>query len=66
MKDTKKPAKELAGMASMDSMLLVSLGFVLDVTSSNAMFIRFYLLSRGDRRLDAFVLSDPPPQHEPG
>ncbi|KAG0536709.1 hypothetical protein BDA96_03G087200 [Sorghum bicolor] len=49
MKDTKKPTRaaasrlggRLVGVASM--LLLVSLGFVLGVTSSNAMFIRYYL-----------------------
>ncbi|KAF8724519.1 hypothetical protein HU200_020773 [Digitaria exilis] len=73
--DTKKPARSssriggrLAGVASM--LLLVSLGFVLGVTSSNAMFIRFYLpfmspLHSADAASPSASSSSPPPQPPP-
>ncbi|CAO2185506.1 unnamed protein product [Urochloa humidicola] len=72
MKDTKKPTRasssrlggRLAGVASM--LLLVSLGFVLGVTSSNAMFIRFYLPFVAPlRSTTAAAASSPPPQSLP-
>ena len=70
MKDaTKKPTRasrlggRLVGVASM--LLLVSLGFVLGVTSSNAMFVRFYLPFMPPLRSAAAAASSPPPQPPP-
>ncbi|KAG2595853.1 glycosyltransferase BC10-like [Panicum virgatum] len=70
MKDaTKKPTRasrlggRLVGAASM--LLLVSLGFVLGVTSSNAMFVRFYLPFMPPLRSAAAAASSPPPQPPP-
>ncbi|KAJ1282746.1 hypothetical protein BS78_03G075300 [Paspalum vaginatum] len=64
MKDAKKPTRasrlggRLVGVASM--LLLVSLGFVLGVTSSNAMFIRYYLPFMPPLRSTATPSSPPP------
>jgi hypothetical protein len=72
MKDTKKPTRaasrlggRLVGVASM--LLFVSLGFVLGVTSSNAMFIRYYLpfMPPSFRSSTAPSSSSPPPLTTP-
>ncbi|XP_066313921.1 glycosyltransferase BC10-like [Miscanthus floridulus] len=66
MKDTKKPTRtasrlggRLIGVAS--KLLFVSLGFVLGVTSSNAMFIRYYLPFMPPLRSSAAPSSSSPP-----
>jgi len=69
MKDAKKPTRasrlggRLVGVASV--LLLVSLGFVLGVTSSNAMFVRFYLPFMPPLRSAAAAASSPPPTPPP-
>lgn len=74
MKDASKPARasRLGGklVRAVSILLLVALGFVLGVTSSNAMFLRFYLpfvppLLSSTTSISTAPPSPPPPPQSP-